>query len=84
MAYNDALYRCEPNTRARILLPSVQALERAKQFVHICHVETGPIVAHKIGPGPVVGHFAEVNLRQLLFTGEFPCVAQQIVEDDPQ
>lgn len=84
MAYNDALYRCESNARPRILLSSMQALKGAKQFVDIGHVESSSIIAHKISLDPVDGHFSKLNLRQLLFAGKFPCIAHQIVEDDPQ
>ena len=58
----------------------MQALEGPEQLPGIRHVEAGPVVAHEVDRLPAGGDGAEFDARVLAPPGEFPGVAQQVVQ----
>src|SRR5438874_1765875 len=52
MAADNALDRCQSDSRALELLRPVKPLEGAKQFVGVCHIEAGAVVPDEIDQLP--------------------------------
>src|SRR6266545_7686155 len=84
MTMNDSLDRCQPNSGPFEFGHTMEPLEGAKQFAGVSHVETRAVVAHEISLLPVVRSQAQFDLRLRAFGGEFPRVAQQVFQRDPE
>ncbi len=62
----------------------METLEGAKEPVGVGRVKSGAVVADEVGMGAVPFRDAEFNGRLRALRREFPGVAQQVFENDPQ
>src|SRR5439155_2532259 len=83
VAVNDPLHGSQANARSIELALLVQALERGKQFVGVSHIEARAVVSHEVRLLLAVG--APESDRGVWFTrGEFPRVAEQVLQHDAE
>jgi len=85
MPMDNALHGRQADADAGEFLFAVQALESAKQLVGLFHIKTSPIIPHKISRAPIrLWRRAEFNLGAGAPGSEFPGIAQQVLQHDPQ
>src|SRR5262249_34882552 len=83
MAIDDALDGGEADAGAWKIGGRMQTLEHPKELGGKIHIETRAVITDKESGLRLVGK-AKFDLRFLLFGGEFPGVAQEIIEDQPK
>ena len=83
MAINNPLDGRQPYTRARKIIGRVQPLENPEEFACISHIESSAIVAHK-KRGLCLVRRADFDASLGPFAGEFPGIAEQIVQRNSQ
>src|SRR5512142_1256719 len=81
---NDPLPACQTDTSSRKLADRMQTLKNAEQLIGISHIETDPIVAYIKRPLLDVRFLSEFDLCPVLFGGELPGIAQQVLQDNAQ
>src|SRR5690348_7558906 len=81
MAMNDPLHRGHPHSPPLEILRSVQPLEHSKELVGILHVETGPVVPHKIDASirrVCSATTADLNSSDFALAGELEGIGEQV------
>jgi hypothetical protein len=81
MPMDDPLHDRQTDSGPFVLVGAVQALEYAKEFVYICHIETYAIILDKIHGLPLFFATADGNHGDLALVGEFDRIGQQIDKD---
>ena len=84
MSGNDALHGREADAGAFELPGCMQALERAKQFVGIGHVESGAVITDKIRALAILPDLPETDFCLVAMRSKFPGVTQQVGKHDSQ
>jgi hypothetical protein len=78
MPMDDPLRDRQTDSGSFILVSAVQALEHAKEFVHICHIEAHAVILDKIHGLSLFFVTTNGNHGDLTSVGKFDGIGQQI------
>src|SRR2546427_536108 len=81
MPVDDTLDDGETDTGPFVFLSPVQALEHAKEFVHVAHVKASAIVFDKVNGFAVSLLARDFNLCDLAFAGVLEGIGEKVHED---
>jgi hypothetical protein len=81
MPMDDPLHDRQTDSGPFVLVGAVQALEHAKEFIHIRHIETHAVILDKIHGLSLLFATADGNHGDLALVGKFDRIGQQIDKD---
>jgi hypothetical protein len=84
VAVNDALHGGQANARAGKLAHGMETLESAEEPVGIGRIESRAVVTHEVRQGSIATRHPKLDMRGRTLGREFPGVAQQVLQHDPQ
>jgi hypothetical protein len=84
VALNDACHDGQPDPRAGELVFPMQAREGLEQRVGVGHREASAVIPHKIRRLATDLRDTQLNDGVRSLTGEFPGVAEQVLQSDPE
>src|SRR5690349_18540793 len=84
MAMNNSSNSRQTNSCTRKLFHLMESLKNPKEFFYILHVKTGSIIPNIVDQFIPFSFQAKFNGCNILFSGELPSIAQQIIQQHPQ